>query len=272
MAADKAAHHINSAEAEDFIERADDVSRLIAGLQEGTISPEYIDRHYSDKFGVAGKGKEDGAGPSGSKATTPAALPAPPSKESIAAEEEAAAKEAERRARLMDKAMVLKASYERKLKARAKFEEYSKAGAGAHNTGTDYTKWDLWCPEDEEDEMISQITPNNPAFRSMEKDIDERHNRCMAHAWGCMGCVPQRAATAHPSVHPRVYHVVSWRPPAASGRPVASRKCAGLLAWLVSACVRVLRPATHAPLPSSQHARACSLNAPHLLPLLLQDD
>ncbi|KAG1662073.1 hypothetical protein FOA52_005320 [Chlamydomonas sp. UWO 241] len=166
------APNINPADAEDFIERADDVARLIAGLSEGTISPEYIDRHYGDKFGVGGKGKE-GAGPSGSKATPAALPPAPSSKEAV----EAAAKEEQRKARLMDKAMALKASYERKLKARAKFEEYSKASADAHNTGTDYTKWDLWCPEDEEDEMINSITPNSAAFRSMEKDIDERHSR-----------------------------------------------------------------------------------------------
>ncbi len=88
------------------------------------------------------------------------------------------AKEEERRARLAEQAAELKANYERKLKARARFEEYVKRGGKEGNAGTDYTKWDMWCPEDEEDDMINSITPtHNAAFRAMEKDIDERHKK-----------------------------------------------------------------------------------------------
>lgn len=50
----------------------------------------------------------------------------------------------------------------------------TKTGAGA---GTDYTRWDMWCPEDEEDDMVNSCTPNSPEFRAMEKDINERHER-----------------------------------------------------------------------------------------------
>lgn len=46
--------------------------------------------------------------------------------------------------------------------------------------GTDYTKWDMWCPEDEEDDLFNSLTPNNPAFRAMERDIDDRHKRCVS--------------------------------------------------------------------------------------------
>lgn len=52
-----------------------------------------------------------------------------------------------------------------------------KEGAANTEYGTDYTKWDMWCPEDEEDDLINSCTPNNPAFRAMEKDINERHER-----------------------------------------------------------------------------------------------
>lgn len=44
--------------------------------------------------------------------------------------------------------------------------------------GTDYTKWGMWCPEDEEDDLFNSLTPNQPAFQAMEKDINERHKRC----------------------------------------------------------------------------------------------
>lgn len=42
---------------------------------------------------------------------------------------------------------------------------------------TDYAKWDLWTPSDEEDELLSSCTPNTPEFRILEKDIDDRHKR-----------------------------------------------------------------------------------------------
>lgn len=67
------------------------------------------------------------------------------------------------------------------------------------SAATDYRKWDMWCPEDEEDDLINSITPNTPAFRALEKDIDERHNRYKtphmytAHAWA------QPTATMHMS-------------------------------------------------------------------------
>jgi len=46
----------------------------------------------------------------------------------------------------------------------------------ASTTGTDYTKWDMWCPEDEEDELFNSLTP--PECKAMEKDINDRHKRC----------------------------------------------------------------------------------------------
>jgi hypothetical protein len=48
--------------------------------------------------------------------------------------------------------------------------------------GTDYARWDMWCPSDEEDDMINGLTPNNPQFRAMERDIEERHKRCVPPA------------------------------------------------------------------------------------------
>lgn len=89
-----------------------------------------------------------------------------------------AEEEEARQERLREKAKELKANYERKQKARQRFEEYGKEN-GQFKAGTDYTRWDMWCPEDEEDELINSITPSSSAFRALEKDIDERHARCV---------------------------------------------------------------------------------------------
>jgi hypothetical protein len=92
----------------------------------------------------------------------------------------------------------LKASRARKLRARARYEEYVKqrnaekagssdgtgasaaaSGAGASaGAATDYARWDLWCPSDEDDELFNGLAPSNPGFRAMERDINERHKRC----------------------------------------------------------------------------------------------
>lgn len=80
----------------------------------------------------------------------------------------------------------LKANRVRKLRARAKYEEYvrqraSAAAAGGGGGGggiVDYAKWDLWCPSDEEDALFDSLAPQDPGFRAMERDIDERHKRC----------------------------------------------------------------------------------------------
>lgn len=160
----------NGPEAEEFVDRVDEVSRLIAGLSAGTISADYIDSKYNSKY------LQQDARLEPSKAAAPA-----PTAEETAAAAKAVEKEEARRATLIEKAAQLKKNYERKLKARARFEEYSNtqrtSGQDTTNSGTDYTRWDMWCPEDEEDELINSITPNSSAFKAMEKDIDERHNR-----------------------------------------------------------------------------------------------
>ena len=76
----------------------------------------------------------------------------------------------------VDEIMARKAA---KDKARERFNDHVESGVqGTFVTNnTDYNSWDLWCPSDDEDEMIKDLTPNNPAFKAMEKDIDDRHAR-----------------------------------------------------------------------------------------------
>ena len=71
----------------------------------------------------------------------------------------------------------MKASLARKQAARARYQEHMAAQGPALRSGTDYTKWDLFTPEDEEDEIVNSLTPNDNGIRALEKDINERHQR-----------------------------------------------------------------------------------------------
>lgn len=165
-------------EVEDFLDKVSEVSILIEGLSKGTISPEYVDKKTPS---ITEKPKQAAApalpSPRPTGPTSPATAAAPAADEAEALAKKAEEEEA-RQERLREKAKELKANYERKQKARQRFEEYGKEN-GQSKAGTDYTRWDMWCPEDEEDELINSITPSSSAFRALEKDIDERHARCV---------------------------------------------------------------------------------------------
>lgn len=70
----------------------------------------------------------------------------------------------------------LKDRYLRKENARKKFVQYIEDHPPS--ASTDYLKWDMWYPSDDEDDIIRGCTPNSPEFKAMEKDIDQRHQRC----------------------------------------------------------------------------------------------
>ena len=42
---------------------------------------------------------------------------------------------------------------------------------------TDYDRWDLWTPSDEEDDALAACPPANPGIRALERDINQRHQR-----------------------------------------------------------------------------------------------
>eukprot|EP00798_Chlamydomonas_sp_ICE-L_P017965 gene17965-24370_t len=156
---------IDPAEVDAFVDQVSEVSRLVAGLKEGTISPDYIDTK------IKSREKKAETALASSRKGAPATQPKT-EKELEEAEQE---KEAERE-RLMAKVEELKLSRAKKLFARHKFEQYV-ATKDTAKFGTDYTKWDMWCPEDEDDDMINSICPNQSQFKAMEKDIEERHKR-----------------------------------------------------------------------------------------------
>ena len=80
--------------------------------------------------------------------------------------------------KLLDRVQEIQQRLEQKKRARAKFDSYiAERHTQGMEIGTDYVKWDMWCPEDEDDEMLAGCTPNNPQFHAMEKDINTRHDR-----------------------------------------------------------------------------------------------
>eukprot|EP00198_Chlamydomonas_reinhardtii_P013934 XP_001703271.1 TPR domain-containing protein [Chlamydomonas reinhardtii] len=160
---------------EEFIENVDEVHRLIEGLKAGTISPDYIDTKTKLKQEKEEEKKKRSAKESEGRGPTPAA---PSTTETAASSKDEGDDDAEdeRKERAMAKVKELIANRERKLRARAMYEEYVRT-KDQSRFGTDYTKWDIWCPDDEEDDLINSVGPNTPQFRAMEKDIDERHRQ-----------------------------------------------------------------------------------------------
>lgn len=151
-------------ELNEFNDSVSEVSRLIQGLKEGTITPDYI-KGKQDRGELLHQKKE--------LALAPVVVPVK-DKEQEAKDIAAADQKQER---LVQKVEELKANRWRKIKARERYTAHLHEGDGALRFETDYAKWDMWCPSDDEDDLFNSIPPNTPQFRAMEKDIDQRHTR-----------------------------------------------------------------------------------------------
>jgi len=185
-------------EVDGFLDSVSEVSRLIDGLKAGSISPEYVDSVLLAKTGqaasaarqdVAQHAKAADQSPAGSDGQAGGAG-APPGS--------SADDDADRQARLAAKVEELKANRARKLAARARYQQY--VAAAGDEAGTDYRKWDMWCPSDDEDALFNSLTPADPQFQAMEKDINDRHRKWVV--------LPRRrAGAAH-------LHALCWSPAA----------------------------------------------------------
>lgn len=82
-----------------------------------------------------------------------------------------------RRASVQRKVDEIKANLDKKQRARKRYEEHVK-NSPPTVASTDYIKWDIWCPIDDEDELVATCTPESSQLRAMEKDINDRHARC----------------------------------------------------------------------------------------------
>jgi hypothetical protein len=160
MAAAAAQPVIDPDDVSSFLDQVDEVTRLVDGLRAGTISVDYVDTKL--------KGRDV------SSKQQPPSQPAPAD---AAAEPQQQQRSEEEQQRLLAKVAELKANRERKQRIRQQYESYTQSNPPSSAAGTDYTKWDLWCPDDEEDDLWNNLTPNTPQFRAMERDINERHQR-----------------------------------------------------------------------------------------------
>lgn len=167
---------------DNFLEQVNEVTRLVEGLQAGTISPEYIDRKQELKQlqqrereevekRKAAHLKSNQPGKAGQKQSG--------QQDDDADDQASTAQEDEelRREKAMEKAKEIVANRERKLRARLRYEQYVASSQDTTTYGTDYTKWDIWCPDDEEDDLINSMAPNTAEFKALEKDIEERHRK-----------------------------------------------------------------------------------------------
>ena len=145
-------------DADEFLENVDEVNALITGLKSGTISADYIDRK------IKARDAEH---------------------EAEAERQVKEAEEAERRKyenlspeeqkNIKAKVDEMIAEKERRERARAAFHEYRSKMPEDKQRATDYDAWDLWTPSDDETDPWMKYTPENPAFKAMEADIDKRH-------------------------------------------------------------------------------------------------
>jgi len=67
-----------------------------------------------------------------------------------------------------------------KERRRGKYREYLTTQGSRREACTDYRQWELWCPSDEDDEVVNSCTPSNPTFKALEKDVQNKHERCKA--------------------------------------------------------------------------------------------
>eukprot|EP00854_Cymbomonas_tetramitiformis_P003796 gene3796-4750_t len=152
---------ISEDEVEDFLARVDGISKTLDGLNDGTISVEDLDRMERQKELLAARQE----------------------REAKEAEESSAKRKEELESRRDAAKVKVDEIMERKIKkdkARERFVDYEKTDKKSSfiTTSTDYTGWDLWCPSDEEDDLIKTLPPStDPAFKAMEKDMDDRHER-----------------------------------------------------------------------------------------------
>ena len=152
-------------EADSFLEEVDDVTRLVVGLRSGKVSAEYVDRVLREKDEETVKSEEDAKKKEEDAEKNKYENLPPEKKLEVKQKVEDMIREKERR----EKARELYAKYQESLDANEK-----KENAG-NKSGTDYQSWDLWTPSDDEEDPWMQYMPDNPAFKSMEADIDKRH-------------------------------------------------------------------------------------------------
>lgn len=142
-----------SGEVEDFTDQVDEACRLIAGLQTGDVSLDEFDRREAARLRQ---------------------LDAKRTREQPQASSQPEI-DPDRQRQLKNKIAELQENLRKKEAARHRYNTHVSQQSSCHTT--DYTKWSLFTPNDEEDDLVNSLTPNNPQMKAMEADIDARHAR-----------------------------------------------------------------------------------------------
>eukprot|EP00892_Ulva_mutabilis_P008357 jgi/Ulvmu1/5894/UM026_0015.1 len=140
-------------EVDDFTKKVNEVSILINGLSNGSISPAYVDSKVV-------------------KAVAEQQSPSTPEEPEM----EGHGDFESRKAAVQKKVEELKERIQMKQIARQRYDEHVKSNPPTL-ASTDYIKWDIWCPQDDEDELVASCTPDSAQLRAMEQDINDRHAR-----------------------------------------------------------------------------------------------
>ena len=146
-------------DASDFISKVDDVSRLIDGLVNNSLSADYVAKR-TEELGLNGEDAQDVRALTATAASNGSANGAETASDAEVDNED-----------IKQKVRELQERRNRRLQARARYEEHVKKSADGENTkqSTDYDKWDLWTPSDEEDELFDNLRPDNdPGFKYVD--------------------------------------------------------------------------------------------------------
>lgn len=150
---------------DEFLEKVDQVSALVDGLRNGRIDPKDVDSVLQE----SASSEQD-------RSTVERAEPGEDAKEEPARKEDLSP---EKRREVEERAEELKRELDMRQKAREKYEEYVKRHPEVlerkKQMPTDYRAWDLWAPEEEEEDLLPEgVKPQGAEADAMERDVEER--------------------------------------------------------------------------------------------------
>ena len=131
-------------ELDSFLEQAEEVSRQVNGLRTGKLNPDFVQASVKK--------------------------PAAPAQQQPSTQ-----RTPEQEADLRKKVQDLIVQRRAREQARLRYQTYLQDHAVASVDSTDYKKWDLFLPsDDEEDELFNS---HRPELKALEKDAEDRHSR-----------------------------------------------------------------------------------------------
>ncbi|KAK9835522.1 hypothetical protein WJX74_002247 [Apatococcus lobatus] len=129
---------------DDFLEQAEEVRRQVNGLKSGKLGPDFV-RSRLKKSLPPPKPKEQ-------KPRTP-----------------------EQEAELKQKVQDLIVQRRAREQARTRYQQYLQDHPAVPHDSTDYTKWDLFLPSDDEEDAL--FHSQRPELKALQKDAEDRHSR-----------------------------------------------------------------------------------------------